>query len=269
MSRITLAATTAALAMLAAPAVASGAAPAPVAGDYQDAAGVIHYAYDPAQYPGATVVAQAGTRTSGGCTFTESGSGARAAGARVSIATELTFDPRTCTRELATASYAAAAAPAAVREQMEAQPGTDAVARSAKARARAAVVVYVGALRVNVELPSQIDVSSTRSTVHWSGTASCVNSSDHNAYWHWYTLGGWGRDSYSWSHGRTCARAYTNTWGKFSSGSYCWPLGTTRTDHQKTWFEGRPGGGWYWTYNVDKSGPCSGLLHYDRIITTP
>jgi hypothetical protein len=257
----------AAVAMLAAPAAAVGAPPAPVAKDYEDAAGVTHYAYDPAEYPGATVVAQAGEKTAGGCTFTESGSGAKAAGARVSIATELTFDPNTCTRELATASYAAAAAPPAVRAQMEAQP--EAVAGTARARARAAVVVYVGALRVNVELPSQIDVSSTRATVHWSGTASCVNSADFKAYWHWYTLGGWGRDSYSWSHGRNCSRAYANVWGKFSSGAHCWPLSATRTDHSKTWFEGRPRGGWHWSYTVDKSGPCSGLLHYERIITTP
>src|SRR4051812_18392998 len=242
MSRITLAAATAAPAMLAAPAFAAAAAPAPVARDYQDAAGVTHYAYDPAQYPGATVVTQAGSRNGGGCTFSESGSGAKAAGARVSVATELSYDPSTCTRELATASYAAAAAPAGVRAQMAPQAASgDAVARASKAKARAAVVVYVGALRVNVELPSQIDVSSTRSTVHWSGTASCVNSNDADAYWHWYTLGGWGRDSYSWSHGLSCARAYANTWGKFSSGSYCWPLGTTRTDHSQTWFEGRPG----------------------------
>ncbi len=59
-----------------------------------------------------------------------------------------------------------------------------------------------------------------------------------------------------------------DTYGKFSTGSWCWPA-TTTTEHKKTWFEGRPNGGWWWSYSADKSGACSGLLHYDYLLTTP
>jgi hypothetical protein len=260
----------AASAALFVPAAALGAAPPRVDSTYTDAAGVVHYAFDPSALRGATVVAQQGAATTaGGCRFSAEGSGGpHAGGPVVTKLTELTFDARACTRRLASATYPIATAPAALKAQLAATPDSSASASEAGGGVGAAVTNYIGLLKLSVELPSQIDVSSTQARVNWSGSPSCVSSSSHSANWGWYTAGGWSRTGYSWSYGRNCSRAYTNTYGKFKSSSWCWPS-TTTTEHKKTWFEGRPGGRWYWSYEADKSGTCSGMLHYDYLLTTP
>src|SRR5262245_47117172 len=94
-------------------------APQPVAATYQDASGVIRYEFDPAALPNAGVVSQVGRPTlTGGCTFTEEGSGGVSkAGATITVSRELSFTPATCRRELAVATYSLATAPVAVRER--------------------------------------------------------------------------------------------------------------------------------------------------------
>ncbi len=247
---------------------AGAAQPASVQKTHKDKAGVVRYAFDAAEMPGATVVSQRGTAKPGDrCRFTASGAGGpHAGGPVVTRMAELTFDAKRCTRTLAAASYPIADAPPAIQARLAKVPG--ATAQATDGAVAAAATRYIGVLKLSVELASQIDVSSTQSRVEWSGTPSCVNWSTHNASWGWYTLGGWGRDSYRWNHGLSCARAFTDTYGKFSTGSWCWPA-TTTTEHKKTWFEGRPNGGWWWSYSADKSGACSGLLHYDYLLTTP
>lgn len=97
-------------------ATVSGPAPAIGAVDqtYTDASGVIHYVFDPASLPGAVPVAQEGDRAaSGACRFTGEDVGqAGADGPRITVMRELSFDPATCSRELAVASYTADTVPA-------------------------------------------------------------------------------------------------------------------------------------------------------------
>ncbi|MGH8776155.1 MAG: hypothetical protein ACRDWI_13650 [Jiangellaceae bacterium] len=199
--------------------------------------------------------------------FSGSGSGEAGNGPTVSISREVSFDPATCTRDFAVASYAAYSVPAQYVDDI-AESATD---EESVSDGVTPYYSWTGQLKVNVEDPLQIDVSSTRSKVQWSGS-SCATSSYHNAYWSWFEQSGWRRYFDDWSYGRNCSRAYTNTLGKYYNYIFCTIISqpsVTYTDHKKTWFEGRPGGRYYWSYSVGKSGGCTNLLHYERIVTSP
>ena len=61
-----------------------------------------------------------------------------------------------------------------------------------------------------------------------------------------------------------------NTFGTYSNSKFCpWPWGTTYTDHDNTYYEGRPNGGWDVEWNVEISGGCGSWLHKERIIVHP
>jgi hypothetical protein len=254
-------------------ATVSGPAPAIGAVDqtYTDASGVIHYVFDPASLPGAVPVAQEGDRAaSGACRFTGEDVGqAGADGPRITVMRELSFDPATCSRELAVASYTADTVPAGYAAELRDVVGSTATesASTAGDGTSPQVVVYIGRLKVNVEDPAQIDVTSTKSDIDWSG-GSCVTSSSHAAHWGWYSPSGWQRTNAWWAYDRSCSRAYTNTYGKYKNTKFCLTI-DTHSEHRKTWFEGRPYGRWYWAYDVEKWGGCSGLLHYEYLVTTP
>lgn len=67
---------------------------------------------------------------------------------------------------------------------------------------------------------------------------------------------------------RSCSRAYSDTYAKYRNGVFCATI-DAHSEHRKTWFEGRPRGGYYWSYSVEKWGGCSGLLQHEYILTTP
>jgi hypothetical protein len=248
-------------------------APQPVAETYEDAAGVIRYEFDPAELPSASVVSQVGRRImTGGCTFTEEGAGPRSrGGAIISVARELSFDPASCRRELAVADYPVAVAPEAVRRRAAAgDTVTASAARAGRSGRRVTArssASYSGSLKVNVEDPPQIDVTTTKASVTWNAGGT-VTSSTHNAHWGWYSPSGWQRTNAWWSYDRNSSRAYTNVYGKYKNPVFCFTIDTW-TEHKKTWFEGRPYGGWYWSYSVDKWGGCTALLSYERIVVHP
>jgi hypothetical protein len=133
---------------------------------------------------------------------------------------------------------------------------------------KAAVREYLGSLKVNVEDPPQIDVTTTKSMLRWSNTGNRLNTSYHNAHWGWFSPSGWRRANAHWSYDNNGSRAYTDTYRKYRNGSFCATIDTW-TEHRQTYFEGRPYGGWKWSYNVKKWGGCSGLLHYEYIAETP
>ena len=92
------------------------------------------------------------------------------------VITEVSFDPQTCVRELAWAEYPRDALPAAVAAKVEAPVASDTTqensqqaltpAESATEDTQAAAVVeYIGSLKVNVEDPSQRDVTTTRASL--------------------------------------------------------------------------------------------------------
>ncbi len=265
------------------PAASAAVAPAQVQATYTDGAGVVHYAFDPNALPSSTVAPQQGKRSpTGGCRFTDSGEGAKASklGPTIEVSRELTFDAANCKRDLAVAKYRASSIPPVVAQRLGPQADALAATRSAASRgaakkagakrgasARAAAYSYSGYLKLNVEDPPQIDVTSTTANVQWNASG-CVGASYHAANWGWYSPSGWDRTNASWNYDNNCSRAYTNTYGKFRNGVFCLTIDTW-TEHKKTWFEGRPYGGWYWSYSVDKWGGCTGLLHYEHIVGHP
>ena len=232
---------------------------------------MFHYIFDPASLPGAVRTVQDGDRaTAGACRFTDADLGrAGTAGPLITVMRELSFNPATCSRELAVASYTTETVPARYAAEFQDVAGaTDTESASTAGDGISPqAVVYIGRLKVNVEDPAQIDVTSTQSDVNWSA-GSCVTSSDHTAHWGWYSPSGWQRTNAWWAYDRSCSRAYTNTYGRYKNTKFCLTI-DTHSEHRKTWFEGRPYGSWYWSYDVEKWGGCSGLLHYEYLVTTP
>lgn len=130
--------------------------------------------------------------------------------------TELTLDPATCSRTAAIGDYPAADVPSTVLTASE----------RADLEAAAAAASYTGYLKANVEDPPGLNVSSTRSTITWSATSSCVTSSTRSP-----------------SNGMNCGHAYLNTIGTFKNDAFCPGDGnTTYTNHSKTLFEGKAAG---------------------------
>jgi hypothetical protein len=242
--------------------------------------GVVYYTVNLDELPGAQVYEQIGARTADGrCTFTDGGTGQASGHGRVLVITEVSFDPKTCVRELARAEYAREALPASVAAKVELPASSDTTQRDSQQiltptgpameeTQAPATVQYLGSLKVNVEDPPQIDVTTTKSSLRWSNTGSHLNTSYHDAHWGWYSPSGWRRTNAHWSYDNNGSRAYTDTYGKYRNGSFCATIDTW-TEHRKTYFEGRPYGGWSWSYNVQKWGGCSGLLHYEYIVETP
>jgi hypothetical protein len=241
---------------------------------------VVHYEVNLDELPGAQVYVQTGTRTAEGmCTFTDEGTGQANGKGRVLVITEVSFDPQTCVRELAWAEYARDALPAMVAAKVEAPVASDMMqqdaqqaltpSESATEDAQAPTAVqYIGSLKVNVEDPPQRDVTTTKSSLRWSNTGSRLNTSYHQAHGGWFSPTGWRRTNAHWSYDNNGVRAYTDTYGKYRNGSFCATIDTW-TEHRQTYFEGRPYGRWRWSYNVQKWGGCSGLLHYEYIVETP
>lgn len=110
------------------------------------------------------------------------------------MAREVEFDPGTCTHTLAEATYTPDTLPAAYQDEFV---NDSATANREGDQVGPLTTVYIGQIKVNVEDPAQIDVSSTTAKVTWSG-GSCVNSSNHYAYWGWYSPSGWQRTNASW-----------------------------------------------------------------------
>jgi hypothetical protein len=252
-----------------------GAALSAVESTQVDTDGVVRYTFDPKTLPSAQVLVQQGSRTAKGeCVFQRENTGqADDSGPRITVLREIEFNPSLCRRRLAMAQYTRSTAPSALLAKLDNPSGAASSAASPDSSSAtvepsaAAARWYIGSLKVNVEDPPQIDVTSTKSRVEWTGT-SCVTASRHNAYWGWFSPSGWRRTNASWANDRSCARAYTDTYGKYRNGTFCATIDTWTT-HHKTWFEGRPGGGWAWSYKVTKSGGCTALLHYEYIVETP
>jgi hypothetical protein len=240
-----------------------------------DSEGRVRYNVDLMELPGATISAEKGVRTAkGSCTFDTEQRG-KAGKAKVLIVTEISYDPTTCSREVARAEYDRNALPASVRAKIDARPDTSdensETDKTAKAQTAVATAAaggpWSGSLKVNVEDPPQIDVTTTKSYLTWS-TDDVYLYSDHKAEWGWFTGSGWGRESYNWTHDNNGWYAYTDTTAHYRNGVFCLTI-DTHTYHNQTYFEGWYDGYWYWSYQVDKSGGCTDLLHYEYIAETP
>jgi hypothetical protein len=238
---------------------------------YTDSRGVVHYKFDPATLPGHKLATDRGRKGEDGCVFSASGSGSPSAEPRVTRMTEVKFDPASCTRTLAVATYAVSKLPASVRKSLGEDPGAAPGATGGANPGALAAASYSGYLRAKVEDPPDLTVSSTRSRIYWTATSSCVTSSTRSPYWYWLKPTGWSRISGTiLSNGTNCSHAYLNIAGRFKNDAFCPGSGnTTYTNHSKTLFEGRPNGRYYWSYSMLKSGGCSSLLSYDYDLSHP
>ena len=246
---------------------------------YVDSVGIVHYAFNPATMPGGRIETQVGTRISDpagdpagqGCRFTVSGAGT-ASGARDTYMLEVTYDPGTCTRKLAIASYPTGGAPGS----LEADVNSSDTAGSSSAeetpffgsRPPTGATKKYGMIQVNVEDPVQKDVNRTRSKLWWWSTSSCVTDASYSSYWYWYDPTGWSRLIKGKGHNRACAEARTQTYGKYKNNRFCLTV-DTYVEHWQTEFKGRPSGSWAYASQIDKWGGCNQLLHYEYKISTP
>ncbi|MCB2177854.1 MAG: hypothetical protein KQH57_18745 [Actinomycetales bacterium] len=237
--------------------------------------GVVHYAFDPSRLPGYTVHPLIGTpENDGSCTFTESGSGsvaenARSGGPKLTVSTEITFDPVTCRSEFAVATYLASEVPAPVAEDRQAVDGLTGegtasgfpVDASGKPSSAAASYTWYGALNGVYKDPIPATVTKTEASLGWGPTG---------ATYHWngyYYLSGTGWSMTWWSPVNTSY--YTNTRANFKNTAFCNPFASTYTNHSRDEFRGYTSGSWYWYWTHSKSGDCASLLSSTYYLDTP
>lgn len=250
---------------LAAPALADEGGSAPPANDrtFIDEVGVVHYLFDPAQLPGAILQTDVGaSRDTGSCEFTASGSGRADGVPQLEVAMEHTFDPATCTRELAVARYDLSAVPQVVLDYLELPEGSEIDENFEEgASSTARLANWFGRMNARVQDPIGIHVSSTTAEHTWNSGGLVA----HNNVWGWYTPTGWSRTSSSVINTPTV----TNTRGTFQNVAFCNPFAATNTNHSRTEFRGYTSGLWDWGYTMAKSGDCAELLSYHYSVITP
>jgi hypothetical protein len=232
-----------------------------------DSQGRVHYDVDLTELPGHEIVTEPGLRTSAGtCSFSALQQGV-AGEPTVLVVTEVSFDPNTCTRTLARAAYSRDALPPSVREKLADQPGATTDERSSGSTSESEMGIqatWSGSIKVNVEDPPQIDVTTTKSILTWTSGGSATQRSE----WGWYSPTGWSRVSYDSWHYDGSTLGFTSTTAHYRNGTFCLTI-DTHTYHNVTLFTGYFNGGWEWSYEVDKSGGCTSLLHYEYIVDTP
>ncbi len=164
----------------------------------------------------------------------------------MTIAVETTFNPSTCERSMAVATYPLAET-----------PGTAwALARGGPAASREPVVVpsadgdwYVR-LNAFVRDPVDIHVSEARADFLW-------NSSGPVAWWNdrsWYSYTGWYETAYWVGNSATGA----NTTGHYQNEAFCIPWESTFSRHWETRTSGWTSGHWEWSYSMGKWGRLLG-----------
>ena len=145
--------------------------------------------------------------------------------------------------------------------------------------ALAAVATYTKTLKAMIKDPPGLVTTSTSTALTWTATSSSVTSYSVAHSYSWMSVTGWSRSSYSQPAGviGSWTAVYGDTTGSFSNTAFCLAVsilspigalavggwGTTYSTHSQTRVEGRPGGGWAWSYSMTKSGGCNLLLHYD------
>lgn len=254
---------------------AQAAAPDPalqnLSSTYTDSQGVTHFPFDASRLPDASLVTQSGQDADGNCSFSDSGAGQiNSTGSHVQVTEEVSFVAATCTYTIARVTYASSSVPSVVIQDhpevttdLQSVPGPSDAASPAVAR-------FTGALTIRFKDPFNIVLSSTTGKVTYSG-GSCTNSPAATFYngWSWYTPTGWYRTLVGTGNSASCANSYANTLGNFQNDTFCGPYLAITTDHKQTLFEGKPFGGWYWSYATDKGGICADVLRFDTVLVTP
>jgi len=252
------------------PAAHDATTPAAVGQTYIDSAGVVHYAFDPAERPGAKLVAQAGIAgADGDCSFSGKGPGGIAGLSphTFTVVDEVSYDPSTCTHQLSVASYSEDTVPSVVQKSTAFQ-ATDSASSfrsgvgptSTAGLATIATTSWTATLTACIGDPIGIHVSETGITRTWSSSGTWSDSH----HWGWYTPSGWSRTSYSQIDNSTLG----DTIGKFYNGVFCVGHPTTDT-HSMTRIITDTLGDWTPSYVMNKTGGCTNLLSYHYSVVAP
>jgi hypothetical protein len=231
---------------------------------YVDGSGVVHYKFDPSTMPGMTVRKEVGVRGEGAsCKFDGGGSGAATeSGPSIEVGAEITFDPKTCGRQLAVAKYRLDEAPDEVLSTLEVPEGMTTKTLAETGPESAALLAnWYGSINARVQDPVGIHVTSTTSEHTWN-TGGAVA---HGNWVGWYAPTGWQHVSSEASNSATS----TNTKGFFVNVPFCNVSAPTYSNHSRTEFRGYTSGAWDWGYAMYKWGDCDYLLSYHYSVVTP
>lgn len=222
--------------------------------------------------PGAETRIQKGQIKAGEeCLFDDTGGGSPTPGGqKITISAELWFDPSSCLREMARATYLASDVPArtlaAFPEARSAILSADAI----KPTAFAPTASYSGRAQSNIHDPVYISVNYSGSEVNWVASSSCVTSYNSTGFTGYFPLSGWVKTYENKSQkNRTCESAWQNTIAYFSNSVFCVGDPTTKAYHYATRFDGKPAGKYSWSVQTQKSGGCSGLLTVVNTVIHP
>lgn len=237
-----------------------------------DPAQRVEYAVDLSELPGAKISIAAGEKKDGGCVFSGAGQGSPGA---IVVVTELSYDPATCTHELATATYTAATAPDSVTRLISSQlaDGDSATPSPDGQGTVTPMATYAHSARLWARIQDPVNATTTETGVYlqWNTTSTTVGTYTSSHELNWLSGTGWQKTSDSATRGRTSStKVWANTKGTFKNPTFCKVITggsgpTTYADHSKTWLEGRLAGGSGWSYVMDKSGGCANLLHYHYV----
>lgn len=109
------------------------------------------------------------------------------------------------------------------------------------------------------EDPPGLDVTSVRNSTNWSYNGNCVLSNTARANYSWLSGSGWSKLSDDLNGGYTCAHSISTSYAKFKNGIFCLTIDTYNT-YDRNRIYGQENGGYTWSYDVTKSGGCTGLL---------
>lgn len=248
---------------------------------------LITYQVDLSALPGAQQHIEKGVASGETCSFKDSGEGVATGTPTLQVSSELSYDPRTCTRKVAQATYTQETAPSWARAlfigksamAQQAQAFSDASTKSivgdptASADTAAATATYSGAYYAGLMDPVGLLVTETDALLTWTASSTSVTSYSSSGRWAWLNASGWSKTGGAKTAGRTSStEVWVNTTGTFKNPTFC-PVvtggPTTYANHVKTWFAGRAAGGYSWAHDIRKSGGCTNLLSVRAYIIRP
>lgn len=217
--------------------------------------GIVHYAYDPADRPGAILRSEAGVARDGGCAFIGQGS-APGADETLLVVDEVLYDPSTCTRTVSVAKYESGNVPAVVLKGIASNLETTSTQRTGGSALLATSWTKKLTIWVADLVGIHVSETSTKRTWNSSGGYSGIHTRGT------YTPTGWTITKYT----PIDTSTYSDTIAQFQNVAFCNPVAATYSNHNKTRIVTNTGGGSTWSYSMYKWGDCAELLSYHYVV---
>lgn len=217
-----------------------------VSESYIDNSGIIHYAYDATDRPGARFVDDVGDKLPGGCGFSASGTGLGQT-RTVTVVDEVSYDPSSCTRTLSVATYPVEEIPQGLREDLEGATALDGEPSALASSWAVSLITWI-------EDPVKLTTTKTSTRRYWNSTGGYSGSH----YRYQATNTGWTLTGYS----PIDTASYSDTIARFQNTAFCNPSVATYANHNATRITTQTNGSWTYSQNMYKWGDCSSLLSY-------